>query len=154
MSKYRKKPVVIDAVRFNGLIGNGVEVEMSNNGMNFYINTLEGKMKVQSGDWIITGVKGEKYACKPDIFQITYEPMTQEAEQSMQGDGLNCTRCGQRIAKRKVTFASILAHALIRAYFVASEKQIQTVNIRDLNLPNAQYARINDLVRFGLLYKS
>jgi len=38
------------------------------------IDTLEGKMTVSPGDWIITGVKGEKYPCKPDVFDATYEP--------------------------------------------------------------------------------
>jgi hypothetical protein len=38
-----------------------------------YIDTLEGRMEVSLGDWIITGVKGERYACKPDIFAATYE---------------------------------------------------------------------------------
>lgn len=37
------------------------------------IRTLEGDMRVRNGDWIITGIKGEKYACKPDIFAVTYE---------------------------------------------------------------------------------
>jgi len=38
-----------------------------------YIDTLEGKMHVIAGDWIITGIKGEKYNCKDDIFRATYE---------------------------------------------------------------------------------
>lgn len=40
----------------------------------YLIKTLEGDMKVSPGDWIITGVKGEKYPCKPDIFEATYDP--------------------------------------------------------------------------------
>lgn len=44
-------------------------------GENVYaIRTLEGDMRVSPGDWVIIGVKGEKYACKPDIFAATYEP--------------------------------------------------------------------------------
>ena len=39
-----------------------------------YINTLEGKHYVSPGDYIITGVKGERYPCKPDIFERTYDP--------------------------------------------------------------------------------
>jgi hypothetical protein len=38
-----------------------------------YVETLEGKMRVQIGDWIITGIKGERYPCKPDIFAATYD---------------------------------------------------------------------------------
>nr|DAN42395.1 MAG TPA: PGDYG protein [Caudoviricetes sp.] len=58
MVKVRKVPVVVDAVR--------TDTEM-------YIDTLEGVMKASPGDWIITGVDGEKYPVKPDIFQKTYE---------------------------------------------------------------------------------
>jgi len=56
--KYRKKPVIIDAIRLN-------------ESMN--IETLEGRMYGGVGDWLITGVKGEKYFCKDDIFKMTYE---------------------------------------------------------------------------------
>lgn len=56
--KYRKKPVVIEAYQ--------TEKEM-------FIETLEGKMHASAGDYIITGVNGEKYPCKPDIFEKTYE---------------------------------------------------------------------------------
>lgn len=58
--KYRKKPVVIEAYQ--------TEVEL-------VIHTLEGDMKADIGDYIITGVKGEQYPCKPDIFEQTYEPV-------------------------------------------------------------------------------
>lgn len=58
MAKYRKKPVVIDAVR--------TDVELD-------IYTLEGVMHADVGDYIITGVRGEQYPCKPDIFDDTYE---------------------------------------------------------------------------------
>jgi hypothetical protein len=60
MPKYRKKPVVIEAYQ--------TDVE-------FDIPTLEGTMRASVGDWIITGVSGEVYPCKPDIFQQTYEPV-------------------------------------------------------------------------------
>jgi hypothetical protein len=62
--KFRKKPVVIDAVRTS------VEVE---------IDTREGTMLASPGDWIITGVKGERYPCKPDIFELTYESVDEDA---------------------------------------------------------------------------
>jgi hypothetical protein len=60
MAFYRKKPVVIEAVQNSGTT---------------QIDTLEGVMTAISGDWIITGVKGEKYPCKDDIFRMTYEPL-------------------------------------------------------------------------------
>lgn len=44
-------------------------------GDRYYIDTLEGRHEVTPGDWIITGIKGEKYPCKPDTFAATYEPV-------------------------------------------------------------------------------
>jgi hypothetical protein len=70
--KYRKKPVVITAYQWmpGSSYGDVEQIGNSNAGV---ITTLEGVMSVQCGDFIITGVKGEKYACKPDIFHLTYE---------------------------------------------------------------------------------
>lgn len=84
--KYRKKPVVIDATQwFPGTDVEGVVKvrktvptfdEFDSPFQDFWmVNTLEGQMKVSPGDWIITGVKGERYPCKPDIFEMTYEAM-------------------------------------------------------------------------------
>lgn len=87
--KFRKKPVVIDAVQFTFDMAMG-HVELPE-GVKFgarnchpgrnelymhrhYVETLEGRMAVEIDDWIITGVKGEHYPCKPDIFAATYEP--------------------------------------------------------------------------------
>lgn len=76
--KYRKKPVVIEAVQW--LTDNYPEVvafcswvESRGEGSILTIPTLEGSMKCQPFDWIIKGVKGEFYPCKPDIFEATYE---------------------------------------------------------------------------------
>jgi hypothetical protein len=94
MAKYRKKPVVIEAVQFlpqgpgsggsfdampkwleeayaNGTV---TRVEEPGKGARLRIKTLEGPLYGDAGDWIIRGVKGEIYACKPDIFAATYEP--------------------------------------------------------------------------------
>ena len=60
MAKWRKKPVIIEAV----VLGQPMTVE-----------TLEGTMRGNFGDYLITGVKGEQYFCKPDIFLATYEPV-------------------------------------------------------------------------------
>ena len=60
VARFRKKPVIIEAYQ--------TKVEM-------VISTLEGDMIASPGDWIITGVNGEQYPCKPDIFEKTYEPM-------------------------------------------------------------------------------
>lgn len=69
--KFRKKPVVIEATQWFK-DGDHPEVKLVHEG-EYAIKTLEGYMQVTAGDWIITGVKGEHYPCKPDIFEMTYE---------------------------------------------------------------------------------
>lgn len=69
--KYRKKPVVIEATQW---FKDGDHPAVTDSGLIF---TLEGYMIVTPGDYIITGVKGEHYPCKPDIFELTYEPVEQ-----------------------------------------------------------------------------
>ena len=60
MRKFRKKPAVVEAFQTD---------------KELVIHTLEGDMKADVGDWIITGVHGEQYPCKPDIFEETYDPV-------------------------------------------------------------------------------
>jgi len=82
--KYRKKPVEIEAVHYapetsedieqiadwcGGIVSDQKYIE---------IPTLEGTMRVEPGDYIIKGVNGEFYPCKPDIFEKTYEPVEPE----------------------------------------------------------------------------
>ena len=74
--RYRKLPVVIDALRFDGEnVDDVVDFcgSLRHDGTNITISTLEGLMTVSPGDWIIRGVAGEYYPCKPDIFSATYE---------------------------------------------------------------------------------
>ena len=78
--KFVKKPVVVEAVLWDGTEETAKELfEWSNHhtiwrGMSFItIETLEGSMIADKGDWIIKGIKGEFYPCKPDIFKATYE---------------------------------------------------------------------------------
>lgn len=93
--KYRKKPVVIEAIQFNDTASNLEEIERFVGSQLKYeifdsawevgkgrphirrmqIKTLEGDMHVSVGDYIIKGVKGEFYPCKPDIFEQTYEAL-------------------------------------------------------------------------------
>lgn len=85
MAKYRKKPIVIEAVQVsrkyfsNALVFIGANVgqyntgEFAEDGCYIEIPTLEGTMTADEGDWIIKGVKGEFYPCKPGIFEATYE---------------------------------------------------------------------------------
>lgn len=81
--QYRKKPVVIEAMRWMGdnwpEITEWHESSLSNTFISFEldelkIKTLEGVMTADLGDWIIKGVRGEFYPCKDEIFQATYEP--------------------------------------------------------------------------------
>ncbi len=83
--KFRKKPVVIEAERLTwdnwsavcelvGVPENGHGLEENIPEMTMVIHTLEGDMIAREGDYIIKGIKGECYPCKPDIFEATYEP--------------------------------------------------------------------------------
>lgn len=87
MPKFRKKPVVIEAVQFDGE-GDMPDLELSmidsdddwlckmcgyRASKHGNVKTLEGYHIACPGDWIITGIKGEHYPCKPDIFEQTYE---------------------------------------------------------------------------------
>jgi hypothetical protein len=79
--RFRKKPVVIEAVQFDGTYKCFIEdIEPFCEGNTgpfvldkFTIHTLEGNHTASPGDWIIKGIKGEFYPCKPDIFEATYE---------------------------------------------------------------------------------
>lgn len=77
MAYFRKKPVVIEAAQWTG--GNAVSLldwigdAAKQEGAVLVIHTLEGDHEASLGDWIIKGVKGEFYPCKPDIFAATYE---------------------------------------------------------------------------------
>lgn len=84
MAKYRKKPVVTEAVRWNGKYSDGTEwpdwfrdqedsIFTMNEDRSLNVRTLEGTMRADVGDFIIRGVKGEVYPCKPDIFEATYD---------------------------------------------------------------------------------
>ena len=86
MAKYRKKPVIIEAEQWfpgkevAGVINNpfkptGTFHDRFLDHPDIYVETLEGKMAVYPGDYIITGVKGEKYPCREAIFNLTYEPL-------------------------------------------------------------------------------
>lgn len=77
--KFRKKQIVVEAVCWTG--NNLSEIQKFYRETNILvgdqivIDTLEGTMRASIGDWIIRGVKGEYYPCKPDIFYLTYEPV-------------------------------------------------------------------------------
>ena len=88
MKRYRKKPLVIEAVLVpskaeecyvirDHLRTRGADIDLCYNQQGMAIKTLEGTMIASCGDYIIKGVKGEFYPCKPDIFEMTYEEVTQ-----------------------------------------------------------------------------
>jgi hypothetical protein len=68
--KYRKKPVIIDAEQYKPGLEDGFNTEGQP-----IIKTLEGDHIISPDDWIITGIKNERYPCKNDIFEMTYEPV-------------------------------------------------------------------------------
>ena len=83
MAKFRKKPVVIDAIQWTGKNWDAIaawltDAEKINVVLNLpqrkiHVITLEGPINASVDDWLIRGVKGEIYPCKPDIFEATYE---------------------------------------------------------------------------------
>lgn len=87
--QYRKKPIVIEAIQFYGdnwkdicsFIGKEVPIEWKTPSCaELIIPTLEGNMIADKGDWIIKGIRGEFYPCKPDIFTETYEVIDNETK--------------------------------------------------------------------------
>lgn len=71
MPKFRKKPVVINAIKAKGPVT---------------VETLEGPMTSKEDCWIITGIKGERYICEHDIFLKTYSPVDKEAEKYLENE--------------------------------------------------------------------
>ena len=112
--KYRKKPVEVEAFQYTGELINAPEwaKEAFENKTIYYgplnfrdnhelfIDTLEGRHHVSKNDYIIKGVKGELYPCKPDIFNATYEPV--EEENIICGStGVKCSNCQPCCNSRK-----------------------------------------------------
>ena len=85
MSKFRKKPVVVEAEQFwpkktpwpDGMYRSGTDRSAPGK-PHYEVETLEGELSVSPGDFIITGIEGERYPCKPGIFEKTYEPCDEE----------------------------------------------------------------------------
>lgn len=117
MPKFKKKPVTVEAITFNELMDHGRRVapESVNGGMPwsftyaghhithendtcYLIPTLEGTMKMGRDDMLITGVKGEIYPCKRDIFAATYEAAAPATSLKF-GQALEAIQAGQRIAR-------------------------------------------------------
>ena len=103
---YRKKPVHVKAIRYTG--NNGADIGLfvgaadRNEDNQFLIHTLEGKMAADPGDYIIRGVAGEFYPCKPDIFAATYEQVDQD------GNRVNSTQYPENPKTAMMTVAAVL----------------------------------------------
>ena len=89
VKKYRKKPVVIEAMQYLGgenydqicdFVGKKLLMEYCYTEQKIIVPTLEGEMRADKGDWIIKGISGEFYPCKPDIFEQTYDPVEEQGE--------------------------------------------------------------------------
>ncbi len=72
MAKYRKKPILVDAQQW--FLGDQIDGIVFKEGDAFgFVDTLEGRMSIYSGDWIVTGIHGERYPVRKEIFEKTYE---------------------------------------------------------------------------------
>ena len=84
IKKFRKKPIVIEAIQWDG--NNHDEIFKWSSQVYWFnsdyleVDTKEGRIKASINDWIIKGIKGEFYPCKPDIFEKTYEDISEEGE--------------------------------------------------------------------------
>ena len=110
--KYRKKPVVIEAIQFQDNADRILEIKKFVGAEPLRVNyedkkhpyipieTLEGTMKANVGDYIIKGVNGEFYPCKPDIFEKTYEKCNEtDAETMSFGDAIEALKSTQRLER-------------------------------------------------------
>ena len=109
MAKFRKKPVVIDAVQWTGvnhlitstfMAGSGATLDYTESALgDVIIPTLESEMRATAGDYIIKGVKGEFYPCKEDIFLMTYDEVKDDGPGVGFGEALKAVKAGRRAAR-------------------------------------------------------
>ena len=74
MGRYLKKQVVVEAVQWFKHGDHPAVFSEPEDGDAGYIDTPEGRLRVEPGDWVITGIKGENYPCHPDVFRQLYTP--------------------------------------------------------------------------------
>ena len=103
VKKYVKKPVVIEAVQYDGFHTGELKDFVGNDffepvGGTPYIKTLEGDMSLSAKDYVIKGVKGEFYPCKPDIFRVRRREYSGFLRSVLSYAGIRraCTSCGER----------------------------------------------------------
>ena len=95
MPKFRKKPIVIEAVQMDAI---------------FTVDTLEGQMVGQAGDWLITGINGEQYPCKDEIFKKTYEPVEENSQKAFE----TIERCKEKL--KDVIEGNLVAKVITEAH--------------------------------------
>ena len=119
--KYRKKPVVVEALQYDGFHTGQLNVFCGSKivepvGSSPFIRTLEGDMTISKGDYVIKGVNGEFYPCKPDIFDKTYEPVAEKTGMSFglaieaAKKGCKIRRAGWNGKNQHVELASCIAY--------------------------------------------
>ena len=121
MQKFVKKPVVIEAIQYDGanitkietFVGEKLPTIMTSDlGAQLIIPTLEGDMKVSKGDYVIKGIKGEFYPCKPDIFKSTYNVVKEDNGILSEGEKRVRKSFNPSALKRVENFKSITASAI------------------------------------------
>ena len=121
MQKFVKKPVVIEAIQYDGenieaienFVGKKLSTVMSSDvDVNLIIPTLEGDMTALKNDWIIKGVKGEFYPCKPDIFKQSYNMIKENNGILSEGEKRVRKSFNPSALKRVENFKSITASAI------------------------------------------
>lgn len=121
MQKFVKKPVVVEALQYDGnnieaienFVGKKLSTVMSSDvGVNLIIPTLEGDMTALKNDWIIKGIKGEVYPCKPDIFKQAYNMIKKNNGILSEGEKRVRKSFNPSALKRVENFKSITASAI------------------------------------------
>jgi hypothetical protein len=126
--KYRKKPVEIEAIQYLGddvaaaeFVGDAFDVTVTETG----IQTLEGFMRISHGDFIIKGIQGEFYPCKPDIFEQTYEPVDSGGTAELQADRATLeaenARLREALLSAKPVYASEQSAAVCKGFALSGE---------------------------------
>lgn len=126
--KFRKRPVVIEAMQYRSVMDlapamdflgdsfDGYEEESTTHRTRLLIDTKEGVMRADEGDWLIRGVKGEHYACKPDIFEATYDKVCENEAwecdkiQRQQQQKIDALTAAGREARELISHAIELDH--------------------------------------------
>lgn len=159
-AQYRKKPVVITAFQ---LPARGVDVGddfhewcaamgftefESGRDETLIIRTLEGEMTAQPGDWIIKGVKGEFYPCKPDIFAATYENATRAQETAAPDDRINLPAAERIQAVLASTFGGMHHVFNVKKFNEGGTREYWTV-VHSGSLSSFDFDELTRLVFWG-----